>query len=236
MKESVVFIPGMMCDARLFAPQIEVLSRERVVAVAPATQGERIEEIASQMLDQLPARFALAGHGLGGMVAMELLRRSPARITRLCLMATDAQAETPEKAAAREPLMVGIRAGRLEDVLKDVMPPERFAPGPERLLVRDRLLGMARDQGTEVFLRQSRALQRRRDQQVALGKATVPTLILCGEHDETMPRRHHEFLAELMPSATLRIIAGAGHYPTLEQPGPTNEALGEWLARRHPAR
>ena len=61
MTEPVVFVPGMMCDARLFEQQFRVMSSERAVMVAPITQGERVEEIASNILDQLPQRFALAG-------------------------------------------------------------------------------------------------------------------------------------------------------------------------------
>ena len=60
MSEPLVLIPGMMCDARLFEHQITLLANDRAVMVAPITQGERIEEIASGLLHQLPARFALA--------------------------------------------------------------------------------------------------------------------------------------------------------------------------------
>ena len=57
--DPVVFLPGMMCDARLFAPQLADLSRDMAVTVAPVTGGDRIEEIASGLLDVLPQRFAL---------------------------------------------------------------------------------------------------------------------------------------------------------------------------------
>ena len=70
MAEPIVFLPGMMCDARLFGPQIAELSSEYSVMVGPVTRGERIEEIASGLLDELPAKFALAGLSLGGIGAM----------------------------------------------------------------------------------------------------------------------------------------------------------------------
>ena len=54
MIEPLVLLPGLMFDARLFHPQIDVLSRSRAVTVAPVSMGERIEEIASGLLDQLP--------------------------------------------------------------------------------------------------------------------------------------------------------------------------------------
>ena len=118
MAEPLVFLPGMMCDARLFGPQIVELSADTCVTVAPITQGERVEEIASNLLDQLPARFALAGLSMGGIIAMELLRRAPDRITRIALMGTNPLAETPPVAAEREPQIVGVRTGRLEQMMR----------------------------------------------------------------------------------------------------------------------
>ena len=74
MAQPLVLLPGMMCDARLFGPQIAELSAEFSIMVSPVTRGERIEEIASGLLDELPARFALAGLSMGGIVAMEFAR------------------------------------------------------------------------------------------------------------------------------------------------------------------
>ncbi|MBV6638915.1 MAG: alpha/beta hydrolase, partial [Mameliella sp.] len=106
MTEPVVFLPGMMCDARLFGPQITDLSRDHAVMTVPITQGERIEEIASSVLDVAPMRFALAGLSMGGMVAMELYRRAPDRVTRLALMDTSPLPEPPQMAALRDPQII----------------------------------------------------------------------------------------------------------------------------------
>ncbi|MDG1471444.1 MAG: alpha/beta fold hydrolase [Ascidiaceihabitans sp.] len=229
MPEPIVFLPGMMCDARLFGPQIAELSAEFSVTVAPVTQGERIEEIASGLLDQLPARFALAGLSMGGIVAMELLRRAPDRITRLALMDTNPLAETPQVAAAREPQIIGARTGRLFEVMRDEMKPNYLAPGSHRGAVLELVMDMAEALGPDVFVRQSRALQRRRDQQGTLRKCKVPTLVLCGAHDALCPIKRHTFMAELIPYAQLKVIETAGHLPTLEAPEETTLALRDWL-------
>ncbi|MDK3016067.1 alpha/beta fold hydrolase [Pseudodonghicola flavimaris] len=234
MAEPLVLLPGLMGDARVFAPQINSLSRERAVMIAPVTQGERVEEIASNLIDQLPQRFALAGLGLGGIVAMEILRRVPDRVARLCLMGTNPLAETPAEAAAREPLIVRARAGRLEDVMREALPPEALAPGPGRMAVLGQIASMAADLGPEVFVRQSRALQRRRDQQSTLRKFKVPTLILCGAHDRLAPVKRHSFMAELMQQAWLEVIEEAGHLPPLEAPEATTAALRHWLQAPRP--
>ncbi|MFQ6549882.1 alpha/beta fold hydrolase [Aestuariibius sp. 2305UL40-4] len=227
--EPVVLLPGLMCDARLFQPQITALSQVTGVMVAPITDGERVEEIASRVLDLCPRKFALAGLSMGGIVAMEVMRRAPERVTRIALMDTNPMAETPQVAAAREPQIVAARAGRLEDVMREEMKPNYLAPGPQRREVLEVVMAMARDLGPEVFVRQSRALQRRPDQQAVLRKVKVPALILCGEHDALCPVKRHEFMAELIPYAQLTVVPGAGHLPTLEQPEAVTEALRGWL-------
>ncbi len=230
MNEPLLLLPGMMCDARLFWPQIAALSAERAVQVAPITRGDTVEEIARQVVAGAPERFALAGLSMGGIVAMEVLRIAGPRVTRLALMDTNCQAEMPNVAAAREPQIARVRAGRLEEVMRDEMKPNYLAPGPGRIEVLATVMEMARDLGPEVFIRQSRALQRRPDQQATLRRSKVEALILCGEHDALCPVRRHEFIAHLMPNARLEIVADAGHLPTLEQPSEVSALLRRWLS------
>ena len=231
MAEPLVLLPGMMCDARLFGPQIAELSSEYSIMVSPITRGERIEEIASGLLDELPARFALAGLSMGGIVAMELLRRAPDRISRIALMDTSPLAETPQASTAREPQIIKARTGQLHALMRDEVLPTYLGPGPFRAEISELMLDMADALGPEVFVRQSRALQRRRDQQVTLRKCRVPTLFLCGEHDELCPVKRHTFMAELIPGAELRVIDVAGHLPTLETPAETTQALRDWMSQ-----
>jgi pimeloyl-ACP methyl ester carboxylesterase len=229
MAEPLVFLPGLMCDARLFGPQIAELSSEFSIMVSPVTRGERIEEIASGLLDELPARFALAGLSMGGIVAMELLRRAPDRVSRLALLDTTPLAETPQAAAAREPQIVKARAGRLHQVIRDEMLPSYLGPGQFRNEISELVLDMADALGPDTFVRQSRALQRRRDQQGTLRKCRAPTLVLCGAHDALCPVKRHTFMAELIHGAELRVLDTAGHLPTLEAPAETTQALRDWM-------
>ncbi|ETX29214.1 alpha/beta fold hydrolase [Roseivivax isoporae] len=230
MSEALVLVPGIGADARLFRPQIEHLSRRRPVTVVPAARGERIEEMASDILPHLPQRFALAGHGLGGMVAMEIVRRAPDRVTRIALLSTSPLPDTPPEAAAREPRLIAARSGRLSDALSEEVPATALAPGPGRMAIAASFREMALSIGPESYSRQVRALQRRKDQQATLRRLRVPALVLCGAHDTLHPVRRQSFLAELIPNAVLEVIDEAGHLPTLETPEAVTEALGAWLA------
>ncbi len=229
MAEPLVLLPGLMCDARVFWPQIAELSATLAVTVAPITQGERIDEIASGLLDLLPQKFALAGLGLGGMVALEIVRRAPDRVTRLALMDTTPLAGTPQASAMRELQIVKAKSGRLKDVMREEVPLTALAQGPNRAAVMEILLDMADTLGLEVYLKQARALQRSRDQQAVLRKLRCPTLVLCGAADTINTVKRHSFMAELIPSASLQVIEGAGHIPTLEQPEAVTDALIHWM-------
>lgn len=230
MREPLVFIPGMMCDARLFQAQNIEISRQRPVMVSPITSGARIEEITSNILPHLPPRFALAGWSMGGIVAMDILRRIPDRVTRIALMDTTPLAETPSDAAAFEPRIIGAMAGRLEHVIDEFMQSDFLAPGPHRTSVFSLMRDMGLKLGPEVFVNQARALQRRGDQQKTLRKCRVPALVLCGEHDLITPVKRHIFMAGLISDATLKIVRGAGHLPSLEKPDDTTAALLDWLS------
>jgi len=71
----LVLLPGMMCDARLFGPQIDAFSAARVVQVAPIGGHDSVAALAREVLLHAPPVFALLGLSMGGIVAMECLRR-----------------------------------------------------------------------------------------------------------------------------------------------------------------
>ncbi|MEP2784498.1 MAG: alpha/beta hydrolase [Pseudoruegeria sp.] len=229
MTEPLLLLPGMMCDARLFAHQIARLSKDRCVMIGPTTMGQSTAEIARFILRGAPETFALAGHGLGGMVAMEILKAAPDRVSRIALIDTSPLAESPNMAADREPLIIAARLGRLEEVLEGEMKPDYLSPAVNR----DQVLGIYRtmgmDLGSDVFVRQTRALQRRPDQQKTLRMARLPALALCGADDTLCPIHRHEVMAALMPHGTLKAVPDAGHLLPLEQPEATTQALGDWL-------
>ena len=231
MIEPVVFLPGLMCDARVFTPQINELSRSYPVQVAHYGDAENIRTMARKVLDSAPDRFALAGHSMGGIVAMEVLRRAPERVTRLALLSTTPLSETPAEAAWREPLIARARAGALDEVIGETLTADNLAPGPQRAALMRLLRDMALGLGAETYMRQSRALQRRRDAQNLLLSARLATLILCGRHDRLTPVRRHEAMAQMVAHSELVVLENAGHLPMLEAAEEVNAALRAWMAR-----
>jgi pimeloyl-ACP methyl ester carboxylesterase len=225
MHDPLILIPGMMSDARLFGQQIIDLSRGRAVTVALPHPGATIEDISAAILAVAPARFALAGLGLGAHVALDMMRREMGRVVRVAFLSADPLGETPDAAAQREKRMVLARTGRLSQAMADEVPPPALADTPARDDILALVDDMAQCLGEEVFIAQSRALQRRRDQQKTLRRAAMPALILAGAKDGLVTPRSQAFMADLMPTARVQIIANAGHFLPLEQPAAVTRAL-----------
>jgi pimeloyl-ACP methyl ester carboxylesterase len=234
MTEPLVLIPGFMADARVFMPQIARLGATRQVILLAPGLADTVEKVATDAAPTLPPRFAVVGHGLGGNIAIELLRRRPEAVTRVALIATDPLPEPPQLAAAQEALLVAAKTGHMADCIAQMLPEAALYDAPWRGEVLALVQDMATTLGPEQFTRQLRAMQRRPDQQKTLRKANVPTLILAGEADTIVPRRRTEFLAGMMPQGCLELIAGAGHLPQLEQPDAVTKALETFLSGRLP--
>lgn len=229
MREPIVFLPGMMCDARLFAPQMGAFSAEHPILFIPPVGTDSMADLARQVLEAAPPCFAIAGLSMGGIIAMEVIRQAPERISRVALMDTNPLADPPEKAPIREAQVLKVRRGGLVEVMREEMKPTYLADGPDKPAILDLCMEMAEALGAEVFASQSNAIQRRRDQSETLRNLSVPALLLCGEADQLCPISRHELMHDLIPNSRLEMIQGAGHLPTLEQPDRTNEALRNWL-------
>ncbi len=224
-------VPGMMCDERIFSPQIEELSKNLEVTIADISSFSSVRELASDVLKKAPKKFSLLGHSMGGIVAMEIYSQEPNRIEKLILMDTNPKAELEEVKSKREPQIRDIREGKLLNVMRDEMKPNYLAESENQESVLTTCMDMALSLGPDVFINQSRALQTRADQQSNIQSINIPVLIMCGSEDKLCTVERHEMMHNMISDSDLKIINNAGHMPTLEQPKETTEVLKEWLMK-----
>ena len=229
--KKLVMVPGMMCDERIFSPQIAGLSDQIEVTFANISSFPSVEELASDVLKKAPQTFALLGHSMGGIVAMEMYSQEPERIERLVLMDTNPKAELEEMQLRREPQINAVRDGKLLNVMRDEMKPNYLAESENQDAVLGICMDMAMSLGPDVFINQSRALQTRQDQQSTLNSIDIPVLIMCGSEDKLCTLERHELMHNMISNSELKIIYNAGHMPTLEQPNETTEVLKQWLMK-----
>lgn len=224
----LVLLPGMMCDDRLFALQIQAL-HGRGVMVLHIGGHDNMTDLAAEILRAAPPQFILGGLSMGGIVAMEVLRLAPKRIEGLILMDTNPLAEAEDIKARRQPQIDAVKRGELEQVMCEQLIPNYLHSTHPHAQIEALCLEMAVCLGKDVFVRQSCALRDRRDQTQTLASYTGPALVLQGEDDRLCPVHRHELMHELMPQSRYVVIKNAGHLPVLEQPEHTNEALTNWL-------
>ncbi|WP_373006677.1 alpha/beta fold hydrolase [Hyphomonas sp.] len=226
----IMFLPGFMCDERLFAPQIHALSSDGFdCRVATYGNAASIERMAKTVLDQASCRTALVGLSMGAIVALEAYRQAPGRITHLALLNTTARADAA--GTVRNAQLKRVVAGGLKAVLRDELKPQYLSVcnrTPDRMTL---LEAMGLDLGNEAFVRQTMALTIRNAAFDLLPQIHCPTLVLAGKDDGVCPLDRHTEMTDAIPGAVLIIVNDCGHISTLEQPEHVTDALRQLLKR-----
>ncbi len=231
LKETLVMLPGMMCDERLFAPQISVLEKDYEIITPKLSAPESIEGMALRILDEINSpRFNLLGLSMGGIVAMNLVGLAPHRVRRLALLDTNHNADSLTRIAIRNRQISDVQDGKLRSVITEEMKPNYLAKSHRNnQVLLNLLIDMAMSLGDEIFITQSIALRDRTDQTLALQNYSGPSLILCGDEDSLCPPDRHNQMAQYLTHSTFRLIKNCGHISTLEQPEAVTAALQKWL-------
>jgi pimeloyl-ACP methyl ester carboxylesterase len=226
---TLLLLPGLLCDARLWRDQVAALAPLARPVVADLTQDDRLEAMAARALAAVDGAVALAGLSMGGYVALEILRRAPERVTRLALLDTSARPDTEEQARRRRGLIALSRSGQFRGVTPRLLPQLIHPSRLDAPLARE-VMDMAERVGQAAFLRQQAAIMHRADSRPHLARIAVPTLVGVGAEDALTPPHLAEEMAALIPGARLRRFADAGHLPSMETPEAVNAALAAWLA------
>ena len=228
--ENVLLLPGMMCDARLWRAQIEALSMP--VFVPDLGSHDNFPDMAAAVLREAPDRFAVAGLSMGGILAFELWRRAPERISHLALIDTNPHADTPDKRTMRLDQVRQVLAGQLRALATESLKPAYLAKANrDNMDLLDVILAMALDAGEAVFERHSLALKDRPDSVPLLDTIDCPTTVMCGAEDRICPVEYHNLMAKRIPGASLVIIDDCGHLSSMEKPETVSEELLRLFAR-----
>jgi len=234
MRPTLMLLPGLVCDAAVWAPQVAALPAQCVVPAWGLR--DSLTAMAQQVLSEAPTeRFCLAGHSMGGRVALEVMRLAPQRVERLALLDTGTQPLAAGEAGAKE------RAGRMA-LLQIAQEQGMRAMGRQwaRPMVHpsqldtplfEAILDMIERSSPEQFAAQINALLRRPDAAALLPGIQCPTLVLCGREDGWSTPAQHQAMHAAIPNSTLSIMEHCGHMCTIEQPRAVTEALAVWLRR-----
>lgn len=219
----VIFLPGSLCDERVFADQLREI--DQPCEVADLTLDDSIAAMAIRVLRAAPPRFALVGLSMGGIVASEIARVAPERVLAMALLDTNLGVADDLQLRTRRRWASDVRSGRFAQVVEELVPALTISPEAHGPLI----VEMATAVGPAGFLRQNEALIHRRDQLSVISRFQGPILIACGSHDRLCSPRVHADLAARFAHARLLVVEQAGHLSSIDQPVALTSGLTDWL-------
>ena len=231
MTRPVLFLlPGLLCDATVWASQIAAFGARYDVRVPDFGDRDSIDAMAALVLDGAPDQFAVAGHSMGGRVALRLAELAPHRVARLALLDTGTHAVRPGEAESRAALLdlaerEGMRALAAQWLPPMVHPVRR---DDDRLM--RPLVDMVERMTPTRFRSQIAALLSRADAAARLALIACPTLVAVGDSDSWSPPAQHVAIAAAIPRARYVVVPDSGHMAPVEAPNAVIAALEDWLA------
>jgi len=228
-RQDVLFIPGLLCNRRLWRHQLDNLADRARIWVVDSASSDSIPIIAARILEAAPEQFALAGLSLGGYICFEIMRQAPERVTRLALLDTTAKADSQTRKSSRRAAMSLVHEGRFSTLCRLTLPSMVHPDRRRDTALIDELRRMSEEIGGDAFLRQQTAIMARADSLADLSSYRLPTLVLCGRQDQLTPLVDHRLMASHIPGSTLRIIESCGHLAPMERPQEVTAALRAWL-------
>ena len=219
MKPFIVLMPGMMCNHCVFSHQINALEKFFNVIVIEFNEHYDIELGVKNLASNLPNKFHLLGHSMGGIVAMELVKQHSKRVLSLALLNTNPYEEKQELKDKRNKTLKELDSLDLISLMKSDYISRYF---PDDCRDKNKLIQQCVDMASildkKVFYNQSVALRDRKDQTSILENVDCKTLIICGERDQLCPVSYHSDMNKMIKSSDLIVLEGVGHMPIIECP------------------
>jgi pimeloyl-ACP methyl ester carboxylesterase len=227
--QSLLLLSGLLCDETIWSDVARRLTDRADVRIINFPDFKSIMDMAEHVLQGAPDSFALAGHSMGGRVALEVLRRAPSRVTRIALLNTGVHPRRDAEFESRGRLVTLARERGMAALAAEWLPPMMGASASRVAEVMPSLTAMVERQTAQSFASQTVAMLERPEAASILPTIAVPTLLLSGTADRWSPLAQHAEMQRQSRRATLVAVEDAGHMAPIEQPAAVATALAEWL-------
>jgi pimeloyl-ACP methyl ester carboxylesterase len=231
MKHPLMLLSGLLCDQSFWTDIPQRLSAIAQVSVIAFRGFSSIPAMARHVLDNAPERFAVAGHSMGGRVALEIIRLEPRRVAGLALLNTGVHGVRDGEPQSRARLIRIARECGMSALAAEWLPNVLGSDMPRSAELMPQLTAMIERWTAQGYADQMNAMLHRPEVLSLLPSIAVPTLLLSGSDDISSPVSQQQSIRRKVPHATLFEIHGAGHMAPIERPDSVAVALREWLLR-----
>ena len=232
----LLLVPGLMCDHTSWAPMLPFLDAHIAHTTVDHGDADSLVGMAERILQNAPAVFDLAGHSMGGRVALEVMRIAPHRVRRLALLGTGYRAKESGEAGAEElrKRQVLLDIARTQGVRAMAMEWVKPMVAPSRLANTDfveQIVAMITRKSEDIYKRQIKALLERPDASDVLSHIQIPTLVMAGAFDGWATPAQHQDIANHIPAKPeVAVIGPSGHMMMMEEPQLVAQHFNQWLA------
>lgn len=227
----VIFLPGFLCDERVWHHQVKALSGEMNTEVLDLRHCLDLEDMIQKVVNATPSPFHLVGFSMGGYVAQVFAAQYPECLKSLSIIASSGSKLSETDLKGRQ---------RMESILKNAkyrgISPKEMARylHPQHLdnhEIVDLIVSMSAENSSEMYLNQMRATLHRHEHFAELQGARYPILIVGAKDDRIVTPEEIKSLFNGIPRAEKHMIAECGHYILLEKPDELTALLREFLIR-----
>jgi pimeloyl-ACP methyl ester carboxylesterase len=198
----------------------------------PVHSMEFLADTVYEALQQLKvAKCCVAGHSMGGYVALALAERHPEILTGLVLFSSTPNADSDAKRADRDREIALIEGGKKE-LLSRTLPGKGFAPQNRKRMADEiedlaELVFLTEDEGITALLR---GMAARPDRGEVLRALAVPQLLILGRHDEYITPEVADAMIAAQPQAQVVWLEESGHNGMIEQPREAADAILDFMS------
>jgi 3-oxoadipate enol-lactonase len=236
----VLMSPSLACDHTMWDPQIESLRDYRVVRFDTRGHGASDAPAGDYTMAQLAGdahalmnalrieRCHFVGLSMGGMIGQQLALDAPDRLLSLTLADTSSRYPASVLPVWAERIEL-VRTHGMEAVLQATL--ERWFTADFRQRCPQevaRIAALIRSTPVPGFIGCAHAIPRI-DFTARLAAIRCPALVIVGTEDQGTPPAMAEEIARALPGARLEVIKGAAHLSNIEQSGPFNALLRDFL-------
>ncbi len=235
MTNPVTFLPGLMCDQRLWQSTWPLLSdaitpKHIQFALSPDIQSmaSDVDQHLALAPHQSKQVIDLVGFSMGGYVALHYALNYPGKVKRLVIIAASAWGLTDEEQKQRLHIINYIKKNNYSGIAK-----QRIAQFVHPSHINDPVVDVIRDMdkslGKETLVAQMQANTDRPSLAEQLNQLDIPVLIIGAVADQLVSKRDLQLMADNIPNGQLELLDHTGHMIPLEAPQQLAEQLNQFL-------
>lgn len=222
-KPALMLIPGLVCDKTVWEKQIEAFSGNYKIIIPDLSKANTPAAMIQAVLKSAPETFALAGHSMGGWVALMVVAAAPERVSKLALLNTCASKDTKEKAESRLNMIAMLQAGEVDALVQRLLSVYVYQHHCEAEVKQMILRNMG------AFINQEEAMLKRESCEPYLPNIHCKTLVISANQDKIFSLDDAKVMSDNIKNATLVCIDQCGHLSPMEAPEAVNYHLSAWL-------